>query len=394
MSTTLFGVPAFGGSPSSGFPYVYPSTLSVSSSGLCGLAAPAIGCPAIEYADPALRNPRVSNVTVGLEHEIAGGWIAGVNYVFMHSTHLKTGGFSTSAWQRNVVPLGTDQFGRSILAAVPDPVPGSCANSVQVFPGEVMPLDCSLTNFSGALELASFSHGNYNAVTASVNKRFSHRYQVFANYTWSKNFSNDSSERDTDTFFGAQDPFNINIDYGRNGLDITHQFKAGVTADLPFGMAWSSTFIAHSGLAYPAYSTADVNGDTVVNQFSNNDRLAVQIGSGTPFLLTRYPARQPGFFSWDMRLSKDIRMGERYSLRLVADLFNLTNASNLYSNPDNSGFISPPGPCTPIANSVSVTCPYLTAIPTPSNSPGYRVLDEISPGGTPFAAQFGVRFQF
>ncbi len=403
-STTLFGAPAYGSAPSSGFPYLYPSTLSATSSQLCALQTPAIGCPSIEYADPALRNPRVSNVTVGIEHEFAGGWQVGVNYVYMHSIHLKTGGFSTSNWQRNLVPLNTldptqpktDQFGRSILAAVP--ATGACPLDAQVFPGEPMPLDCGLSPFSGALELASFSHGNYDAVTASVNKRFSHRYEVFANYTWSRNFSNDSSERDTDTFFGAQDPFNINIDYGRNGLDITDQFKAGFTSDLPFGLAWSSTFIAHSGLAYPAYSSVDLNGDTVVNQFSYNDRPVVQIGSGAPFLLTRYPARQPGFFSWDMRLTKDIKMGEKYSLRLIADLFNVTNASNLYSNPDVSGFITLSN-CSMPQPGVALTtvCDPLTAIPRQGdvfNGVKYGVRDEISPGGTPFAAQFGARFQF
>jgi hypothetical protein len=416
-STTLFCNPLYFCAPESGFPYVFPSTLSVTSSELCAAGPPYIGCPAIEYADPALRNPRVSNVTVGVAHELPGGWVVGVNYVYMHSTHLKTGGFSTSNWQRNLVPLAsdpTDQFGRTIIASTGEDGIPCAANGVPVYGFSPYPLDCTLTPFSGALELASFSHGNYDAVTANVNKRFSHNYEVFANYTWSTNKSNDSSERDTDTFFGTQDPFNINIDYGRNGLDITNQFKAGFTADLPLGIAWSSTFIAHSGLAYPAYSSVDINGDTVINQFSNNDRPTVQIGSGAPYLLPRYPARQPAFFSWDMRLTKDFKLRERYSLRLVADIFNLTNASNLYSNPDNSGFVYLPGAtassasagCTPIANSVSLTCPSLTAIPkqgdvfTLPNGTGtptkvtYGVHDEISPGGTPFAAQFGVRFQF
>jgi len=287
--------------------------------------------------------------------------------------------------------MGTDQFGRSILAAVP---PGACPGDAQVFPGEPLPLDCSLSNFSGAEELGSFSHGNYHEFVAGVNKRFSHRYQLFGSYTWSRNYSNDSSERDTDTFFGTQDPFNIEIDYGRNGLDITHQVKSGVVVELPWGVTWSSNFIYHSGLAYPAYSNVDVNGDTVVNQFSQNDRLTVQLGSGKPFLLTRYPARQPDFFTWDMRVTKNIKITERYQVRLSADVYNLTNRGNLYSNPDNSGFISPPGACTLIAGSVSSSCPSLTAIPTPGNTPGYRLLDEISPGSTPFAAQFGVRFQF
>ena len=397
-STTLFCNPQFFCAPSSGTPYTFPSTLSVSSDELCAAGPPFIGCPAISYADPALRNPRVSNVTAGVEHDFGGGWSASATYVYMHSTHLKTGGFSTSNWQRNLVGVGTDQFGRTILGSTGANGFTCAANGVPVFGGEPMPLDCTLTPFSGALALASFSYGNYNAFTASVNKRFSHRYQFFANYTWSKNFSNDSSERDTDTFFGTQDPFSIGIDYGRNGLDITSQFKAGFTVDLPYGFNWSSTFIAHSGLAYPAYSSADLNGDTVVNQFANNDRPVIQVGSGAPYLLPRYPARQPSFFSWDMRIFKDFTFKERYSLRLVADLFNLTNASNLYSNPDNTGFVNLSG-CV-LANpnvTIQTICSPLTAIPKQGNvynGVPYGVHDEISPGSTAFAAQFGVRFQF
>jgi hypothetical protein len=412
-STTLFCPTAFGCGPSSGFPYTFPGSLNTTSDGLCAFGPPFIGCPAITYADPALRNPRVSNLTAGVEHRFAGDWTVSANYAFMHSTHLKTGGFATSNWQRNLVPLAsnpTDQFGRAIIGSTGAGF--TCPlNNVFVFGGSPMPVDCTLTPFSGAEELASFSRGNYHQFTASVDKRFSHRFQWFANYTWSRNFSNDSSERDTDTFFGGQDPFNINIDYGRNGLDITHQFKSGVSAELPWGLNWSSNFIAHSGLAYPAYSSIDLNGDTVVNQFSNNDRPVVQLGSGNPFLLTRYPARQPNFFTWDMRVSKDFKLGERYSVRLVADIFNVTNRGNLYSNPDNSGFITLSDPVnqalpcgdpagtfiSPAPGAVGQVCASLTAIPKQGNvfhGIPYGVHDEISPGSTPFAAQFGVRFKF
>jgi hypothetical protein len=145
-----------------------------------------------------------------------------------------------------------------------------------------------------------------------------------------------------------------------------------------------------------------LNGDATVNQFANDDRPVVQIGSGQPFLLTRYPARQPDFFTWDMRLSKDFKFRERYEVRLVADIFNVTNRGNLYSNPDNSGFVGLSG-CAPIANSVSQTCAPLASIPKQGQAIGplvngvsatYGVLDEISPGAFPFAAQFGIRFGF
>ena len=33
-------------------------------------------------------------------------------------------------------------------------------------------------------------------------------------------------------------------------------------------------------------------------------------------LLARYPARQPNFFTWDMRIAKDFNFGERYQVRL------------------------------------------------------------------------------
>jgi hypothetical protein len=363
-------------SPSSGVPYNFPSTLNHSVGELCNLAPPdpLIGCPAISYVDPAFRNPRVSNATVGVEHQVWRDWTVSVNYAFMHSDRLKTGGFSTSNWQRNVIKTGTDQFGRSIL----QPADAALCPPTGGFGPE--PLDCTLTNFSGAGELASFSHGNYHSVVVSANKRFSNHFQFFANYNWSRNFSNDSSERDTDTFFGAQDPFNIEIDYGRNGLDITHQFKSGIVAELPHGFSWSSNFIAHSGLAYPAYSTSDENGDTVINQFSNNDRPVVTLG-GKSFLLTRYPARQPSFFTWDMRISKNFNFSERYQIRLIADIYNVTNQGNLYSNPDNSAFV--PGALTAIPKQGDV----FSGVP-------YGKRDEISPGSTPFGAQFGVRFQF
>jgi hypothetical protein len=317
-------------------------------------------------------------LTVGVEHSLTSSLNVSVTYAFAHSDRLRTGGFSTTQWARNFVKIGTDSFGRSILST--------------------SLLDPTLGISTG--DLGSFSHGNYHQLVVAVNKRYAHRYQFFANYTWSQNKSNASSERDTDTFFGPQDPFNLNLDYGINGLDITHQFKAGAVVDLPYGFNWSTSIIAHSGLAYPAYITADVNGDGVSNQgFGTNDRPVVQPGSGKPFLLPLYPGRQPNFFNWDMRLAKDFKLGERYSVRLTADVFNLTNASNLYSNPDHSAFVDVS--CVPnVAPVAGNTCAPLTAIPKPGDislSNGgtkYRTLDQLSPGASAFAAQFGVRFQF
>jgi hypothetical protein len=393
--TTLFCPTNFDCQPSSGLPYLYPSSVPYGASDLCNPPSGTtfIGCQSTSYVDPAFRNPKVSNLTVGVEHTFSNNWSVSVNYAFVHSWDLRTGGFSTTNWYRNFVPEGKDQFGRTLLEG------DVTQNADGTWAPFAFPLDPTIFAFN---ELASFDWGNYHEVVAAVNKRFAQRYQFFASYTWSRNFSNASSERDTETFFGPQDPFNLGIDYGRDGLDITDSFKTGIVAELPWGFVWSNNMIAHSGIAYPAYYTVDENADGVVNQFSFNDRPVVQIGSSSPYLLPDYPARQPYFFNWDMRISKDWKISEKYSLRFSADLFNLTNASNLYSDPDVSGFVGPTSNavCTPVNAALysNLSCPALTAIPKPGDvEPSgevYRTLDQLAPGATPFAAQFGVRFQW
>ena len=394
-NATLFCPPVFGCTPTSGFPYLFPSALPFGVGDLCTSAE---GCPSPTYVDPSFRNPKVQNLTIGVETTIAKSWTISANYAFVHSDDLRIGGFSTTIWNRNVVSAGTDQFGRTLLAGTPVDG-GAQLNGANGGFNELTLQDP--TQFSNT-SLASFGHGNYHEFVAAVNKRFASHFQMFANYTWSRSFANASSERDTDSFFGPQDPINLNLDYGRTGLDISHQFKAGGVVNLPWGFTWSTNIIAHSGLAYPAYITVDINGDGTSNQgFGTNDRPAVQIGGGKPFLMPDYPGRQPYYANWDMRIAKDFNFGERYQIRLSADLFNVTDASNLYSNPDHSAFVDQPlAGCTYFPNSVSLNCPALTALPKPGDisqdngGTKYRTLDELAPGATPFAAQFGVRFQF
>jgi hypothetical protein len=396
--TTIFCPPQYGCSPSSGLPYLFPSSLPIGASDLCMSVA---GCPGISYVDPAFRNPRVSNLTVGVEHSFTNNWTLSANFAWVHSTQLRTGGFSTTNWYRNYIPEGTDPLGRTLLSGSATPItePIGGVPTIVGYSQVATPLDPTL--FSAG-ELGSFGRGNYSELVIAANKRFAQHFQLFANYTWSRNFSNASSERDTETFYGPQDPFNLNLDYGRDGLDITHQVKGGIVVDLPWGFNWSSNFIIHSGLAYPAYSNLDLNGDTVINQFANNDRPTVQLGSGKPFLLPEYPGRQPAFYNWDMRIAKDLNFREKYQLRFSADLFNVTNSGNLYSDPDVYGFVGPTSnaTCTPVDANLyaNLECPALTALPKAGvvqpNGTAYRTVDELAPGATAFGAQFGVRFQF
>ncbi|MFZ0908743.1 MAG: carboxypeptidase regulatory-like domain-containing protein [Candidatus Acidiferrales bacterium] len=384
------------GFPTPGFPYLYPSTTPLGINQLC---TSVYGCPGPNLVDPNFKNPRVSSLTGSLEQSFAGSWTLTGTFAWVNSQHLRTGGYgSEEAWYRNFVTCGgagqppaTDQFGRSILCGLLDP-----------------------TLSIGTDTTASYAHGNYESVVINLTKRFSNRYQVFGNYIWSNNKDNGASERDTDTYFGQQDPFNLALDYGRNSLDIRSQIKGGGVIDLPWGFLLSSTLIYHSGVPFPLYIDTDVNGDTVANSgySHNNDRPSVQIGSGKPYLLGRYPFDQPSYAQWDARLAKDFKLGEKYKVQLSGDFYNLTNRKNLYSNPDtngtidysaNSGYCTPWSTLFPMSTAMGSSCTPLTsislaslqALSQPATTLGlYRQINQVAPGSTPFAFQAGVKFIF
>ena len=300
------------------------------------------GCPASTsgggYIDPAFQNPRVSSFTGGIEQALPYNLQLTATYSYVHSTHLRTGGYdSEEAWQRNYIIGGTDPFGRSILQGATNydcVVPGQTPCVQNTFSSfSPTPLDPTLPTSNN--ETASFSHGNYQSLVVNLTKRFSNHFQLFANYIWSQNQDNAASERDTDTYFGQQDPINLAIDYGRNGLDITQQFKAAGVYELPWGFEVSSSLIAHSGVPFPLYIAQDINGDEVSDLGHNNDRPTYTTAGGKTFLLGRYPFDQPSYFEWDARLQKTLRVHDRLNVVLSGDFFNLTNHGNVYSNPNN-----------------------------------------------------------
>jgi len=406
------------------FPYLNPNSIPLGPNQLCGTQ---FGCPAPApnggYVDPKFRNPRVSNLTAGVEQALGHNMTLTVTYAFVHSWFLRTGGYdSEEAWQRNYVIDATDSFGRAII----DGTTNYTAGVVNGFEGMVpTPLDKTLSN--GTNETASFSRGNYHSVVVNFTKRFSNHFQVFANYIWSQNKDNASSERDTDTYFGASDPLNLKIDYGRNGLDIKHQFKAAGVYELPWGFAVSSSVIAHTGVPYPLYVggtgvtcdpavcgalnengfKGDINGDGVSNLGHNNDRPTCCAG-GKVGLVGRYPFNQPNFAEWDARLQKDFRITERYHTILSADFFNLTNRSNVYSDPNVTATIDygaggnctprtppPAGGTGPAVGPLGFNCGPLSAAQFPKvGVNGFRAINQVAPGSTPFAFQAGVKFVF
>ena len=86
-----------------------------------------------------LRNPRVMNTTATFELKFAQNYTASATYVYAKSDFLRTGGFSSTAWNRNFTKLGEDRFGRAILGPPLDPTIAAAYANLSVHQNRVKP---------------------------------------------------------------------------------------------------------------------------------------------------------------------------------------------------------------------------------------------------------------
>jgi hypothetical protein len=73
-------------------------------------------------------------------------------------------------------------------------------------------------------------NSDYHSLQASATHRFSKSSQVDIAYTWSKNLTDNQTDRST----APQNPFDIKSEYGRAQLDRRHVFTASYIYELPF----------------------------------------------------------------------------------------------------------------------------------------------------------------
>jgi hypothetical protein len=142
----------------------------------------------------------------------------------------------------------------------------------------------------------------YNGFTVGMRKRFSRRYQFEWNYVLSKDKDDDSNERDpfTDRSFN---PLNLSFDYALADRDIRHKFNFYSFVNIGWGL--EGTFRVQARSAQPI---TPASGRTATNR--NSERKDNQ------------------YFSFDWRLQRPFKFGERYALTPVIEMFNTFNNAN------------------------------------------------------------------
>jgi hypothetical protein len=149
----------------------------------------------------------------------------------------------------------------------------------------------------------SRAKGLYRGGTIAIRKRFSNRYQLEMNYVLSKDLDTDSSERDPFT----DRSFDVPLDelgrlYAPSDRDIRHKFNFYVYGEMRGGFVGNARIQARSAQPItPSPGSAE----------------------------TRNSLRKDNeFFSFDWRVMRPFRFGNRYQLIPMLEMFNTFNNAN------------------------------------------------------------------
>ena len=199
---------------------------------------------------------------------------------------------------------------------------------------------------------AQLSDGNsfYNALNIELKKRFSNNIQFLASYTWSHSIDDSS---DLQTLLKPQDNLNFRAERSDSLFDQRHRFVFSGILNSPDawksgggyrrflnGFSFSPILEISSGRPFNIIAPGDANGDfqsTNERPSVRSDGTLCQTGVDTNCFQGIFPnngnlGRNQGithnFFTLDARVTRKIRFGERISMDLIMEGFNLFDRFN------------------------------------------------------------------
>jgi hypothetical protein len=157
-------------------------------------------------------------------------------------------------------------------------------------------------------------------------KRFSRRFSMDANYTYSK-ATDDVTDFNSD--FEAADQTNLRRERALSSFDQRHKWVAYGIWAAPQGVLLSPILRASSGRPFNLLAGYDLNQD----RHDTTDR---PIGAG------RNTGIGPDFWTVDFRLSREFALAEKGHVQFTAEAFNLLNRLNFASVNNVVGNMPPP----------------------------------------------------
>ncbi len=252
----------------------------------------------------------------------------------------------------------------------------SNADQRRLYSGCTLADSPSSCQFSSTGEIASIASSSYNALEASLRKRFSHGLSFLASYTWSKAIDDVSSFNITGSAAKpvagendlAQNPFNLGAERGPSLFDARNRFVGSYDWVLPFwtqGQNWYQKALGGwqldgiatlmSGTPFTVFDSNDVaaqgsapeitgfsaqrpnlvgnsnDGPRTVNAWLNASafqRLDPVANAGQFGTEGRNVNVGPAFADWDFAALKNFDVTESMHIQFRAELFDVLNRTN------------------------------------------------------------------
>jgi len=319
---------------------------------------------------PNLRLPYAQDWNLNVQRSFANDWLFEIGYVGTKGTKLP-----------RFIEGNPAVFVPGETGGVPNSTEDN-VNNRRLYSGCNLSPTSPPCNFASVGLIAGIANSSYNALQASLQKRFSHGLSFLASYTYSKTLDDVSSFNITGSASQsvagendlAQDPFNLPAEYGRSMFDARNRFVISYQWMLPFWNhpqnwyqhvlgGWQlngiSTFM--SGTPFTVYDSTDVslqgsapeisgfssNRPNVVGNPNNGPRTPQEWFNTAAFQQLnptsqagqfgnegRNIVQGPGLQEWDFSLFKNIPIHETKSLQFRAEFFNIFNHAN-FRLPDN-----------------------------------------------------------
>jgi Carboxypeptidase regulatory-like domain len=272
---------------------------------------------------PDYKTPYSQQASIGIEREISTGFSISLSGIYSHTLRLPV------AIDTNLLPAPMSTVtlanGKTVsyrnwnTSPATDPLGGT----------EPGGLPCAANPFSCFVNPLIVQNNQYTAAASAlyeggileIKKRFSDHYTVIGNYTFSKAFD---TSTDFNSDYGPQDPTNLGLDRSLSAFDERHKVVIAGVFDSPWrkgvlsGFQLAPIFSYHSGHPFNLLAGGEVNG----NNHTTNER---------PIGAPRNSGLGPDYIVFDMRLSWQHKVGEKATLQLTAEGFNIANHTNFAS---------------------------------------------------------------
>jgi hypothetical protein len=322
--------------------------------------------PAVSSILGTIKAPEWQEWSLSIQQELTHSLVLSANYVGNHGARI----LYSNSWANAYDPFGL--FGGSVPF-----VPASFSNSATTLAGGF-----PTGTYAAVTETKSGAISNYNGLTISLRKQFTHWVAAHLNYTWSHNLDENSNGglfTYGDSVLGQIYPTSLRTaNYGNSDYDVRHLFngdfvinpefhKTGALKWVTEGWQFSGKMFWRTGLPY-AITDGNLTGgifnggDTIFATLAGNPQTggcgssnANYAGAATPCLnssalvdtnavaLSGYPTqrrnqyRGPHYFDMDLNLFKNFKVGERINVALGAQAFNALNHPN-FGFPNNTFF--------------------------------------------------------